>query len=279
MDTDELLKTLKAQQRAIEKAIELVSESEKTGIHGPVEALAAKERLRKLGQAVAASPYLQGCSDLQSWMEEVERRARAVAEGSKAEFGANLEGELQRRGLSMTGHYPIYKCGLFTVEANVDKASVRLWYGPQEEQMGDFPMVPPVVADGIAKARDSLGSGRRPDAILKGIQDACSLTHEFSDGRPVPIGKVLTMMALVVQERKYYENPTKDNYTGYSRADFSYDLYCLRTWLTESQQGGRVRLDVASRGQTKERSLFLWVPDDSEGRGTRYSFLRLERPR
>lgn len=279
MDTKELLKTLRVQQRAIEKAIEVVSASKKAGIHGPVDALEAKKRVRKLRQVVATSPCPQCFSDLQCWMEEVERDGDAVVKEAKASFGAELESELQRRNRSMTGHYPTYRCGFFTVEANVEKASVRLWYGPQEEQMGDFPMAPSAVADGIENAERSIGSGRPEEDILTRIQEACSLTPEFADGRPVPIVKLLSRMAHVLQERKYHENPTKDNYTGYSRADFSYDLYRLQSWLTKSQQAVRVRLEVASRERTRDRSMFLWVPDDSEGRGARYSSFRLERPR
>jgi hypothetical protein len=76
---------------------------------------------------------------------------------------------------------------------------------------------------------------------------------DYGNG-PLPLLALLPFMALFVQNDRFLTDPQKDNYVGYGRADFSYDLYRLR------EVDSRPFLTIASRQQTQKRSDFLWIP-------------------
>jgi len=72
---------------------------------------------------------------------------------------------------------------------------------------------------------------------------------------------------------KFRENPRKDYYKSYNRADFSYDLYRIKEYQSKNTLQYNLCLRVATREFTKQRYNFLWVPDNESDKGTTYSHL------
>lgn len=89
----------------------------------------------------------------------------------------------------------------------------------------------------------------------------------------MPIIKVLTELAFLLQNSHFHQDPRRENYESYSRADFSYDLFRIHRYQLSPL---KIQLKVATREYTRQRTDFLWIPDDENGRGTTYSHLLVE---
>jgi hypothetical protein len=126
----------------------------------------------------------------------------------------------------------------------------------------------------IEKAKKELGSGLNEEELLQRIHSAYYRVVGGKRGEPAPIIEVLAELAYLLQSQKFRQDPRKENYRSYGRADFSYDLYRVRKY--QSSNLSRLRLNVATRIDTRRRANFLWVPDDESGKGTTYSKLVFE---
>lgn len=144
---------------------------------------------------------------------------------------------------------------MFTLE--VTEGEVIIWYGPKQERLSRCHASPDKVAQRVAELRNRLGSPCSPEEFLSKLYDAYRAIAK--DGEAVPITRVLAEVS-----KRY------NGYGGYSRADFSYDLYRVRDVASE----WGLHLVVATRAYTRRRSDFLWVPDDQTGKGTVYSHLK-----
>lgn len=194
-------------------------------------------------------------------------------------FGTELEKELQKRGLSLSGHYPELKSGLFTIELDFEKWRSTLWYGPKQEHLTQCALSLAEIAKAIDNARGRLGSQLSNVDFLERLQNAYQrvlIITGSKDGDRAPIIKVLSELAYLLQEPRFHRDPRREHYKSYSRADFSYDLFRVRHSEAGNLFKQELRLVVATRAHTTRRPDFLWVPDDETGNGTVYSHLQFE---
>jgi hypothetical protein len=196
----------------------------------------------------------------------------------RKKFGAQLEEELRKIGLSLSGQYPELKAGLFTIELDFDQWKAKLWYGPKQERLGECLFSPNKIISLIQEKRTQLGSQLPENELYEKLRKAYHRAVERKHGEPAPIIKVLPEMSFLIQSSRFLQDPQKENYRSYSRADFSYDIFRLRRFQAKSQSlfPTHMRLTTATRAHTKKRSDFLWIPDDESGRGTTYSHLKFE---
>ncbi|MBI4529894.1 MAG: hypothetical protein HY709_00075, partial [Candidatus Latescibacteria bacterium] len=205
---------------------------------------------------------------LRHWIDTYKRDLDAVEEQVRMRFGIELEQELKKIGLSLSGQYPELRAGFFTIELDFAKWRVTLWYGPKQERLDRCHLSSVEVANYVDKVRQQLGSHMSSeDEFLKKLEEAYFRTAGRERGTPVPIIRVLPELAYLLQSPRFYQDSKKEDYKSYSRADFSYDLFQVR-------HEKRLHLTVATRAYTKQRQDFLWVPDDESGRGTTYSHLQ-----
>ena len=232
---------------------------------GTLRARLAKleDTTRQLKQVEA--PFCQ----LDSWATQYGQELGESFEQVKRHFGAELERELQKQNLPLWGQYPQLRAGLFALELDLDKDQVTIWYGPKHERLGQCRPSPVEVANCIEKAKQNLGSRLEETALLQKLGAAVSRARSGASSEPVPIIQVLGELAHMMQDSRFCQDPRRENYRSYSRADFSYDLYRLR-----GEKG--LRLVTATRSQTQHRGDFLWVPTGLErGEGAAYSRLQV----
>jgi len=142
-------------------------------------------------------------------------------------FGLDLEQELKKIGMTLSGHYPELKAGFFTIETNFTKKQVTLWYGPKQDALTKCKLVPHDVIKCMEKCRHQLGSRVSENDFLEKLYKAYSRTGEGKIFEKSPIIKVLAEIAFLIQKPIFYSEPKRENYTSYSRADFSFDLFRL----------------------------------------------------
>jgi hypothetical protein len=213
---------------------------------------------------------------LHSWIDQYRQDLVKSEQQLKKQFGVDLEYELGEIGLSLSGQYPDLKAGLFTIELDFEKERVTLWYGPKQERLDQCPFSVAKVVALIEKVRKQLGSRLSKDEFLSKLQEAYSRTAGSELGEPVSIIGVLAELAYLLQSSQFRQDPRRENYRGYSRADFSYDLFQVRQSGSLAPLDKRLQLVVATRAHTRRRQDFLWVPDDESGRGATYSHLQFQ---
>lgn len=277
MDLNQLLEELAIYKRHFDSAAKLLKEISRLD-QGRMENLPQlRARLTKLDRITGQLG--QGAERHQvlcNWVDQYKRELINFEEQIKKRFGVELEQELKKKGLPLSGQYPDLKAGLFTIELDFDKKRVTLWYGPKQERLDQCRLSAVEVANRIEKVGRQLGSHLEEEEFLKKLQMAYSRMPGSERGEPVPIIGVLPELAYLLQGSQFRRDPRRENYKGYSRADFSYDLFRIRRPQQHTFFASRVHLTVATRDQTKRRQDFLWVPDDENGRGTTYSHLQFK---
>jgi len=239
-----------------------------------------KDTLRQMIQSVERlDRFAEWAKDLRGWLEGYQKELEAEQQEFHQLFGAKLEKELQGQGLSLSGHYPELRSGLFTIELDFEKWCAMLWYGPKQERLTQCALSPIEVAKVTDDLRKQLGSQLSGEVFLQRLQNAYQrvlIITGSKDGDPAPIIKVLSELAHLLQEPRFHQDPKREHYKGYSRADFSYDLFRVHQSEPSDLFHRKLRLVVATRALTRRRQDFLWVPDDETGKGTVYSHLQFE---
>lgn len=213
--------------------------------------------------------------NLEKWLEGYKETLVEEENEFKRHFGIKLEEQLKTIGLTLTGHYPDLKAGLFTIELDFDKNKATIWFGPKQEKMCECKLTPQEIKQKIEKIRKELGSKLTEEQAIEKLRIAYERTITPKEEK-APIIKVLSEMAHLVQDQKFYQDPKRENYKSYSRADFSYDLFRIQKYFSKSQLPFKIHLITASRAQTKQRSNFLWVPSDENGEGNVYAYITIK---
>ncbi|MDI6893767.1 MAG: hypothetical protein QME70_03990 [Bacillota bacterium] len=213
---------------------------------------------------------------LRHWVGEYEPLLSQAESELRVRFGRELEAALAEKGFPLRGQYPELKSGLFTLQLDFVRGKATVWYGPKQERLEECPLRPADMASRLEGIMKRLGSGIPEPEFLGKLRQAYARQVSAAVAKGVPITAILGEVAHLVQDARFHQDPRKELYRSYGRADFSYDLFRLTRFLRVSPSDTHLRLAVATREYTKRRQDFLWVPDDESGKGTAYSHLRFE---
>lgn len=277
MDLSQLLGELVTYKKNLDSVVKLLKETSRLEQNRMGNLTQLRARLTKLDKIIGQLG--QGADRhevLCNWVEQYKQGLINFEEQIKKRFGVELEQELKKKGLSLSGQYPDLKAGLLTIELDFDKRMVTLWYGPKQERLDKCRLLAVEVANRVEKVRQQLGSHLEEEEFLKKLEKAYFRAAGNQQGVPVPIIEVLSELAYLFQSPQFRQDPRRENYRGYSRADFSYDLFRVQRSEQRTLFAHKLHLTVATRAHTKRRHDFLWVPDDESGRGTTYSHLQFK---
>jgi hypothetical protein len=239
----------------------------KNGKESPTE-------LRKLLKKMHASWYSlnllkEAFPDVGGWLGGFEKEIIVIEESFRQSFGTQLEAELKKKGLRLSGHYPTLKVSLFTIEPDFTRAKANLWFGPRQEIIGRCPLDVSSLSKYISEIK--LGCGIDAGEFRETLFEAYNKTPYAKENRPSPIIEVLKELANLVQSLRHTSKPL---HPGYGRADFGFDLYRVNQLPEKDDSDRRFHLVVATLGKTQHRKNFLWVPSTEDGAGAVYSYLK-----
>lgn len=181
-------------------------------------------------------------------------------------FAVELEQLLAPQGLHLEGHLPDLRAGNYRLDVDSAGNKVRIWFGPEQESLGEVSYSAKVVAGALAKIDKELcGEPLDESQFLKQLDEAYRAVvarRSLADGDRAPIVDVLGHVSLLKQSRKFQVDPRRENYSGYGRAQFACDLSRLKQRRLLDRE---LHLGTATRGFTKNRSDFIWVPDPTGG--------------
>ncbi|OQB77356.1 MAG: hypothetical protein BWX92_01010 [Deltaproteobacteria bacterium ADurb.Bin135] len=210
------------------------------------------------------------------WMTKYRHDLYEVQEEIIKHFGLELNDALKKVNISLSGQYPDLKAGLFTIQINFESMNATLWYGPKQEYLLKCRLTVKDVAEKIINITKELGCKLDSIEFAKKLEEAFLVQSGKLKSKAIPIIKVLAEFAFLMQSSQFYQDPRRDNYRGYGRADFSYDLFKRTKLEPESTLSKKLHLSIASLADTKKRQDFLWIPDDITGKGTTYAYLQFK---
>lgn len=207
------------------------------------------------------------------------QRLSQEEEKAVTKFVAELANLVEARcGWKVKGYLPNLRAGLYTLEVKANEGQVTLWLGPGQELLEViYTLTPARVVDRLSALHSKLlASDFDEHRFLARLEEAYCMAAARTrrkSGEDVPIIAVLTLMALLIQDRRFSNDPRRRNYRDYSRAQFACDLFRTRQ---REIDGKRLELRIASRAYTRRRSDFIWIPTDLNGNGDPCSHIRFK---
>lgn len=271
VDTDEILGLLKREQKSLTEILRLIQETKTLSQDSVANLAKIKAKLEQLRRLTDVWPSSTAAEPLRAWISQSVADITRVEDQAKYTLGTDLEPALKAIGLNLVGQYPEFQIGLFTLVLNIETGRAQVWFGRQQELLGDCRLVISEVVTHIKRVEAQLGSQLTEEDFMKRLRVAYNRLAKGHQGETVPIIGVLAELAFILQPSKFQTDPRAENYQPYSRADFSYDLFRLhRTHPAE------LRLVIATREATRSRSGFLWVPENESGKGSVFSHVQIK---
>ena len=231
-------------------------------------------QIRKVSQDFPDSELKQ---TLSSWIERAEADVTKAKEDFKFQFAQKLQTLLKRDGMTMRGHFPLLRIGLYTARVNFDLGEVTLFFGPEVEKIGlKIAFTPQKIHEALKRFDDSVRAIKEsPQELHEKLRTAykrrLALTNK-QYGEKLLVTEVLHEFAMLQQSRKFLVDPQKSNYREYSRVKLSSILY----YLKKSDAVQNMHLHVATFDATTDKQHSIWVPENEEGEGTHYGYISFE---
>jgi hypothetical protein len=279
------LKEISELSRLVGKTVETASKILKAREAGKNISLYAAEEIAGFKKALAAlrekeKSHQVALNSLEKHLSELEAEALGAAELELSRRLTELEKMLSAKGHSLSGHYPELTCDVVTVSFVRSAAglTVTVSYGPGLEKLGSSDGNIENIAKAVLGALEDLDKSLIPDETTLALLHSAWRSVLFKKGlRPevtfVPILDALAELSFLRQDRKFFRNPLRGNFTSYGQAAFSYQLFKLKTRLVGNEE---LLLGIATREDVKNRES-LWVPKNLRGEGVHYSKLGFRR--
>ncbi|MEN3016259.1 MAG: hypothetical protein ABC585_00445 [Candidatus Methanosuratincola petrocarbonis] len=214
---------------------------------------------------------------LDKWLKARRDEEKVKKDQLKSYLAPELEKLLKEKNFDLRGTYPALKTKYYRIDLDFEKERSTLWYGEQHEFLARVPLNANAIAQKIF-AEDKRITQRRFDqaVFLQKLYEAYQRVIN-ADGLPlgadVPIIRLLLEFCIINQNKSFLDNPTKENFMGYGRVYFSYDLYRLKE---REINGCRLKLRTATLLQSKNKSQYLWIPSNEKGDGEIFASIAFE---
>lgn len=231
-----------------------------------------QKQIEKVKQWLGANPQFPDM--LQQWVESFQVELDATRQTARHRFGSELDTLLRTEGMTLSGHIPVLRIGLFAIEPDFDAGRVTIWYGPKQERIEAVPLSPQQVVKHIKQRQKSLASRSLDQGkFLKELYSAYQSVLRRGDkqsGDYAPIISVLVEFSFLKQSSRFRNDPREENFRSYGRIEFSFDLHRLRQRRLIDRE---LVLVTATRAYTSKRQDYLWVPSNQRGDGSVFSHI------
>ena len=155
----------------------------------------------------------------------------------------------------------------FAVEIDFKSGRATLRFAKQELQSCPADAERILAAHGAALRQLStpFDPGEFHEACWRAYRATLAVT-ETAAGERVEILDFVPHLALQLQSKRFNTDPVGENYRGYSRAQFAFDVLRLRRAQAMSHGGRRIELGVATGISATKKARVVYL-EDEEGRG------------
>ncbi len=195
-------------------------------------------------------------------------------DNSKQEFRFNIGNQLKdllSGFCELKGQLPVLRVKFYTIKFDFNNGEATIWWGPEKELIKKLNLEPVVIVETLKSFDQNLTVKWNQYLdflnIAKQAYDRYLRLNNLIFGEKVNLFDLLTEVVILTQGKSFKTDPTKSHFTEYSRIQFSYDLYRLKT---DNTLMANIQLSVATFAITEHKEKSLWVPDNDAGDGTYY---------
>lgn len=222
-------------------------------------------KLKKEKNNVFLLPDLK--ADISLLIDNYINKLNTIEKDLEAEFAKEINEKLNKTGKSLSGHFPDYTSGLFTIEVDLHFQKVIIWLGYKEEKVTEIRLDIDRIVKYLNNYEKNISSRLNKEEFISKLS---SIFQKLSStDQSIPIIELLFHLAFEMQEKKFRNNPQKIMYTEYSRVNFSYDLFRYKEEFNKV-----FRLVKATRANANKKSDYLYVPEGKDVKGSRYSHIK-----
>lgn len=256
---------------ALRKILHQLDRLAKEGADGP-RAFAAAHALNDLEKAASDASLVAFEKELKDWITATRERIRGGQEEFKTWFSTELGRLLEEEyGLSMRGKFPVFIAAHFRIKLDLERDSVGICYGADEDPLEETKAEPKTVAQKInAQQRELEGNLLPDDAFLARFAEAYDRVVKLTalaPGEEAPILEVLREFVWGIQSKKFLADPRRENFRTYSRVNLSYQIHRL----VNRRVGHRTFELIEADRAAPRKEANLWVPTGESGDGALYS--------
>ncbi len=188
------------------------------------------------------------------------------------DFSQKLEELLKENGMHLHGQLPVLYTSFYRIEADYYQGKALLFFGP--EKIGGCTLSSEEITKTIIKINKELSNNSiKEDELIQKLFKAWRNATLIQQRERIPITTVLIQLAILLQRRQFYQNPSKSNYRNYSRFQFAYDLYRIGKKGVKQIQGKELHLVASTFDATRKKIDYIWIPTNESGDGVNYSYL------
>lgn len=232
-----------------------------------------EQQIIKLKKMMASLDDITLINTINDWLSIQSNLIESQKIEKRRNFGINLETLLKANNLSLSGHYPLLKTNIYSIELDFDKQSSKIWYGPQEELIIRSKLSTSEIVKQILKINLSLIERSIPKDFIPNLYQAYLNLIEglnLSKGDRVPLTNILMEYVLLSQEKGFKFDPRTEKFKGCSRYQFSYNIFKA---LQADNSSKRISIIPATQNTSLKREDYIWIPRDLNGNGERCSFI------
>jgi hypothetical protein len=233
-----------------------------------------------LGRALDATRESLGALDgARAWATSVSADAERHQVRQKARLAGAISTALEAQGHTVSGQVPELIVGPLMLEFVYETGKARIWYGPRAVELTRVELTAEAVAPAVGQALRELDtqpfdSHRFLAEVFAAFRVAATRHHTNPDSFSAPWGAVWSELVWIRQGEAFWGKPSKAGFVEYSAVQFSYDLFRCAERVVD---GHELRLNIATREQTRKSADSIWVPRNRRGEGTHFASLSFRR--
>ncbi|MBS4016157.1 MAG: hypothetical protein KGZ86_06990 [Candidatus Latescibacteria bacterium] len=219
-------------------------------------------------------PEMLGETKLFQELKNLYAQEQEKIDNSKQEFRFNIGNQFKDllSGFGeLKGQLPVLRVKFYTIKFDFNNGEATIWWGPEKELIKKLNLEPVAIVETLKSFDQNLTvKWNQYLDFLNIIKQAYSRylkLNSLNFGEKVNLFDLLTEVVILMQGKSFKTDPTKSHFTDYSRIQYSYDLFRLKT---DSALMSNIQLSVATFAITEDRAKSLWVPDKETGDGTYY---------
>lgn len=207
-------------------------------------------------------------NEVSSLLESIEQINKKNKEDFIFDFGKKLRENFEKENLNITGSGENYSVGLMNIKIDFTAGKASLLFS-RELLKGGIQLEPKAILAAYKVAEKRLiRKSFNGKEFIKDLYEAyrrAALLSALEIGKRINIIKVLRELAFLIQSNAFEVDPKKENYRGYGRAQFAYELYRLKSENIFEYNNMKLNLGTATIDYAGKRQYSLYVPDDISG--------------
>jgi hypothetical protein len=224
-----------------------------------------------------ADPWLR--DQIKIWLSSERRICDQIKDDFRLQLGRQLSGQLALSGRKVSGQYPVLRIGMYSIRFDFEFGEAVLFFGPEIERLqAKIPLSADAICNSLIRFDEELRSPPLDnDRFLQDLMQAYSRSLKI-EGRPrgekLPVLRVLAEYVFIKQSKKFFADPQRGHFKGFSRVGLSYDLYRFKK---SGMADSGFHLHIATFDATTDKGNALWIPDNEDGEGTYYSYISMDK--